>query len=69
MSQYTNKIHEYFEMYLQDLQALIAIKSISQEDTTVQPFGKGVAECFDVFSKIAKRLGFQIEEGNATNYK
>ena len=62
MSQYTNKIHEYFEMYLQDLQALIAIKSISQEDTTVQPFGKGVAECFDVFSKIAIRLGFQIEE-------
>ena len=62
MSQYTKKIHEYFDMYLQDLQTLIAIQSISKEDTAFKPFGKEVADCFNVFSKIAKRLGFQIEE-------
>ena len=62
MSQYTKKIHEYFDMYLQDLQTLIAIQSISKEDTAFKPFGKEVADCFNAFSKIAKRLGFQIEE-------
>ena len=62
MSQYKEFIQSYFQEYLQDLQTLVSIESVSDENSDCAPFGKGVQKCFDAFLAIAKRMGFEVEE-------
>lgn len=62
MSRYKALIQKYFPEYLKDLETLVSIESVSDETSSTAPFGKGVQDCFEAFSVIAKRMGFEVEE-------
>lgn len=57
-------IDNYEQEFLNDLKRLIEIPSIRDLSTkrTGAPFGSAIKEVMDVFSDIAKRCGFHVEE-------
>lgn len=63
---YQEYINKYKQQFLEDLNTLVSIPSVSDETAPKEnmPFGKEVANAFDAFAEIAKRLGFKIETDN-----
>ncbi|MBS6396266.1 MAG: Sapep family Mn(2+)-dependent dipeptidase [Clostridiales bacterium] len=64
MKEFRDRIMEYQDEYLADLEALIGAESVRDLKTAGEgaPFGKGIRRAFDLFMEIAEKCGLETED-------
>lgn len=64
MTEFTKRIQEYEQEYLEDLRRLVGIRSVRDSAAAGPgaPFGRGIRQAFDCFLEIGERFGLRAED-------